>query len=275
MIKSTKFWFAIVLLALIPLLLIDIAEHYLSWQKEVREQLIDTVQNVYNYNKAQKAEILDNVFERNTTLGLLIAVKTLLSLVFLITGIYLLRLYAKSDKPGFFKPALMGVSLAAIFLAVKFVWVLTVNTAPGAKFLTIKEGDSFEAIVQKNLPGKVVYADFWGTTCGSCLAEFGNFTHPLKAKYKTRPGIAYLYISRGNQYLWKQQIKKYNIDGYHIFLSDNEYDNLYRNALKNDTAFIFMPRYLITDKSGKVQVNNAKRPSDQGQLFAQIDKYLK
>jgi thiol-disulfide isomerase/thioredoxin len=264
-----------ILLACIPILILDISLHYMSWQKEVREQLIYAVQNVYNFSKEQKAEILDKAFENNKVLTWLIAIKSVLCLAFLFVGIYLLRLYVKKEKPPVFKPVITGISLGIAFLAIKFLWTLEMNNAPGARFLTINANEtSFQSIVSNNFKGKVVYADFWGTTCGPCLAEFANFTHPLKAKYKSNNNIAYLYISRGNRYIWKQQIEKYQVDGYHLFLEDKEYDNLYHNALNNDTATVLMPHYLIVDKGGKVAIKDAKSPSDRDLLFAQLNKYL-
>jgi thiol-disulfide isomerase/thioredoxin len=275
MIRSKNFWAGSILLALIPVLVWDISWHYFSWQKEVWEQIIYATQNVYNYTREQKAEILDKAFESNKLLGWLMAVKSVLCLLFLFVGVYQLRLYAKKEKPSAFKPMLTGLGTVILFLAVKFFWTVEINNTPGAQFLTVKSGNtSFQNIVNDNFKGKVVYADFWGTTCVSCLAEFANFTHPLKDKYKSNHDIAYLYISRGNRYTWKQQIEKYQVNGYHLFLDDKDYDNLYRNALNNDTAAVFMPHYLIVNKNGKVAVKDAKSPSDQDKLFAQLNQYL-
>jgi thiol-disulfide isomerase/thioredoxin len=152
---------------------------------------------------------------------------------------------------------------------------MTLNTPQGAKFINVNESDvSIKKLIADNFKGKVVYVDFWGTTCGPCLAEFENFTQPLKSRYKTNANIAYLYISRGNRYLWKQQIEKYKIDGSHIFLDDKAYDNLYHNALGNDTAMVYMPRYLIISKAGNVVINAAPKPGDKQHLYGQLDIYL-
>jgi peroxiredoxin len=120
----------------------------------------------------------------------------------------------------------------------------------------------------------VVYVDFWGTSCGPCLVEFRNFIGPLKDRYRENKQVQFLYISSGSDYLWKRQIEKYGLEGYHLFLDDEQYSTLFRNAIGNDTASILIPRYMIIDQKGKIVVKNAKRPSDKDLLFAQIDKYL-
>jgi hypothetical protein len=121
MIRSVNFWIGAILLAFVPLLLIDIETHYLAWQTEVREQVIYAVQDVYTFSKQDKAAILDKVFERNRTLTLLIAFKAFFSLLFLIAGIYMLRKFVKSNKTGFLKPLLHIVSPAIVFLGLKLL----------------------------------------------------------------------------------------------------------------------------------------------------------
>ena len=264
------------MLAVIPMLILDISEHYIAWQKEVREPIIEVVQNFSNVNKPQKAEILDRIFEKNSSLIQLSALKGGISLVLLLVGIYQLSKYARQERPMFLKPALAIVSLVIMFMALKIFFSMAVNAEPGSRFITVNAGEtSFKNIINKNFKGKVVYVDFWGTTCGPCLLEFDNFTHPVKEHYKNRKDIAYLYVANGNRYFWKKQIAKHKVDGNHLFLEGAEYIKLYHEALNNDTATVLMPHYLIVDKAGNVAVADASRPSDAGKLYAELDEYLK
>ncbi|GGH03479.1 hypothetical protein GCM10007352_06170 [Mucilaginibacter phyllosphaerae] len=257
------------------MLLLDISEYYVAWQKEVREPIIDIVQIHTDISKAQKAGILDRVFERNQSLVQISAIKGGLSLLFLFIGVYLLMIFAKKEKPSFLNPALTIAGLIAVFMASKILIAMTVNTQAGANFITVDAGEtSFKSIISKNFKGKVVYVDFWGTTCGPCLMEFDDFTHPVKEHYKNRSDLAYLYISGGNRYIWKKQIAKFRVTGFHLFLEEKEYNNLYRNAIGNDTAMVLMPHYLIINKQGEVDIPAAARPSDQKVLFAQLDNAL-
>lgn len=276
MIKSRCFWAGAILLAIIPMLMVDLSEHYVAWQKEVREPIIEAVQNFANVSRAQKAGMLDTIFKRNQNLIQVSALKGALILILLFAGIYLLRRYVKTEKAIFLKPALTIMSLMIVFMAAKISLAMAVNTEPGAKFITVDAGEtSFKSIINKNFKGKVVYVDFWGTTCGPCLMEFDNFTHPVKTHYKTRNDIAYLYICGGDRYMWKKQIAKFKITGNHLFLESNEYNNLYHDAIGNNTAMVLMPRYLVVNKAGDVVISDASRPSDVNNLYAQLDKYLK
>ncbi|MGB4400403.1 MAG: hypothetical protein WBJ10_13615 [Daejeonella sp.] len=64
MINSAKFWIGTILLAVIPLLLIDIAHHSVDWSIEVRGEIIDLAYNSELLPKEQKSQALDTVFEK-------------------------------------------------------------------------------------------------------------------------------------------------------------------------------------------------------------------
>lgn len=273
MIKSRYFWIAAIMMAVIPLLSIDIVQHYLDWQKEVREELITVVQNVYSFDKQQKANILDKVLERNQTLTFLIYIKCFSILVLLAFSFNFFRLYKQRQRPNFLKPFLYTITLISCFILIKIFLVNRVNTNDNIQILTLSpETSSFQTLYNENFKGKVVYVDFWGTTCGPCLQEFRDFTKPLKDKYKLRRDISYLYVAQGNEYLWHEQIKKYNVEGIHLFVNLNQYESLYKQST-ND-SIVLMPHYLIIDKKGNIVERNAKQPSDRDSLYAQLDKYL-
>lgn len=251
----------------------DIAQHYLDWQKEVREELISVVQNVYSFDKQQKATILDKVFERNQTLTFLIYIKSFIIITLLPLSFYFFRIYKQQQRPNFFKPLLSTITLISCFILIKIFLVNGVITNNNIQILTLSsETSSFQTLYNENFKGKVVYVDFWGTTCGPCLQEFRDFTKPLKDKYKLRSDISYLYVAQGNEYMWHEQIKKYDVTGAHLFVNLNQYEDLYKQST-ND-SIVLMPHYLIIDKRGNIVERNAKQPSDRDSLYAQLDKYL-
>ncbi len=273
MIKSWRFWIAAALMALIPLLTIDIIQHYLDWQKDVREEIIIVVQNLYSFNRQQKASILDKVFERNQTLTLLVYVKSTAIIVSLVLSFYYFKLYKQRQPSNFLKSFLWTLSLMTCFVLLKVFVINKINTEKDIHLLTLNPDESsLKRIYDDNFKGKIVYVDFWGTTCGPCLAEFRNFTQPVKDRYSTRNDISYLYVAQGNEYLWHEQIKKYDVKGYHIFVKEKQYENLYKRSTKDTT--IQMPHYLIIDKNGNIVEPNAKQPSDVDSLHLQLAKYL-
>ena len=134
------------------------------------------------------------------------------------------------------------------FVLIKVLLVNSINTNSDVHILSLNPDETtFEKLYADHFKGKVVYVDFWGTTCGPCLAEFSNFTQPLKDKFKDRNDIGYLYVAQGNEYIWHEQIKKYNVTGYHLFAGGQQYEQLYKEST-ND-SMILMPHYLILDKT--------------------------
>jgi thiol-disulfide isomerase/thioredoxin len=275
MIRSTKFWVGAILFSFIPLLLIDISVHVIDWKKEVREEIITLVHNADAYTKSQKTEALDVLLERERTLNFLLYFKSFLCLFLLSLSIYFFRKFGKQREQPVWKPIAFTIALAACFLAVKIIVVTQTLNNNKIKILSFAPTElSFEDLYDKNFRGKVVYVDFWGTTCGPCLQEFRNFTKSLKERYQSEKELAYLYVSQGNEYLWKKQIEKYNVEGYHIFIDGEQYEKLYKKAVNDSSTIVTMPRYLIINKKGEIVVTDAKRPSENDMLYKELDKYL-
>ncbi len=275
MIRSKNFWVGAVLFSIIPLLLIDISVHVIDWKKDVREEVITLVHNSDTYTQSQKTEALDTLLEREKTLNFLLYVKSFLCLLLLSLSIYYFKKYRRQREQPVWKPIAFTVALAACFLAVKIIVVTQTSNSSKIKILNFEPSEySFMGLYDKNFKGKVVYVDFWGTTCGPCLQEFRNSTKPLKEKYKSEQGLAFLYVSQGNEYLWKKQIEKYNVEGHHVFVDNEQYDKLYKKAVNDSGTLITMPRYLIINKKGEIVVTDAKRPSEKDSLYIELDKYL-
>ena len=64
------------------------------------------------------------------------------------------------------------------------------------------------------------------------------------------------------------------MEGYHVFVDYDQYDQLYRNLAGNKTESVLMPRYMVMNKKGKIAVTNAYRPSNRDSLYSLLDKYL-
>ncbi|MDR3696532.1 redoxin family protein [Mucilaginibacter sp.] len=276
MIRSKYFWTGAILLTAIPFLVLDIPKHYVDWHRDVRDQMIYLTYNFYPYTVQQKAVILDHIFASNRALMALMYVKSFLALVLLFLSVYYFRRYSKSEKPFFGKAILICIFLIAAGSAIKIFSWTTFAGNKDIRLLTISPSDTtLNNIYNNNFRGKVVYVDFWGTTCGPCLEEFQNFTKPLKEKYRYRKDIAYLYVCGGSKLIWKQQLQKFDIEGWHIFLDAAAYRNLYKNAVKGSkNTMVEMPRYLVMDKQGKIADPDAPRPSQTDLISSVLDKYL-
>jgi len=276
MFKSKFFLAAALCLSIIPFLVMDIPMHYVNWVREVHDEMIDVVQVTYNYTPHQKGLILDQILKSNKTLMAMMYLKSFISLILLCLAIYFFNRHKKEQMTPGWKMVLTSFVLIICVAGLKLYTWTSFSGNKNINLLSTSSADTtLNNLYNTNFKGKVVYVDFWGTTCPPCLEEFRNFTKPLKAKYHDRKDIAYLYICGGHQLIWKQQMEKFDIEGSHIFLDSKAYQQMYKQAIKGDTdQMVYMPRYLIIDKNGKIVNTNAPRPSDTDSITKQLDKYL-
>ncbi len=59
--NSRNFWIGTLSLAIIPLLLIDVAHHWVDWTKDVHNEIINLAYHQEVFNTAEKTSILDNI----------------------------------------------------------------------------------------------------------------------------------------------------------------------------------------------------------------------
>lgn len=266
-------------LAVIPLLLIDIAHHSVDWTKEVHDEISILIYQSNIFTNAEKSQLLQEVYDKNLSYGLQYVLKAVFAVVLLITCIYHLRRYFKASKDSRLKPSLYIAVLFFSFLAVKVFVMPRLFFNPKINLMSFDPPkETFKSFYDKNFKGKVVYIDFWGTTCGPCLYEFKHFNKKLKQHYSGNKKIDFLYICGGNEmrhkYMWREQIKKFNVEGNHIFLNDEEYTKLYNQLAADNKEYFGIPWYGIIDSNGNVSVKNAARPSDKSKLYAQLDSNL-
>ena len=276
MIRSRNFWLGTISLAIIPLLLIDIAQHTVDWTKDVHNEILSLVYHQEVFNAAEKATMLGDIFDQNRSLGLQLILKSVFAVVLLGASICFFRRYSKERRDYWLKPSLLSMVLVVLFLMVKVFVIPRINFDPDVNVITYQpQKETFRDFYAKSFKGKVVYVDFWGVYCGPCLEEFKHFTPQLKKRYAANKKVDFLYICGGNEvrhkYMWREQIKKYNVKGNHIFLDDEQYVKLYNELTGNKTDYALMPWYLIIDGEGNVKVRNAARPSEKVKLYSQIE----
>ncbi|WP_126248786.1 TlpA family protein disulfide reductase [Chitinophaga rhizosphaerae] len=130
--------------------------------------------------------------------------------------------------------------------------------------------------VVKNLKGKVVYLDMWGTWCGPCKEEFRH----LPALRKTFAGkdVVFLYLDvddDSRDAAWKDFIRVNRMEGLHLRMTRKTVDPIWKEILANhpDKSESY-PQYFLFDKSGKLAIAKAERPSSGDALSQQIHSLL-
>ncbi len=128
----------------------------------------------------------------------------------------------------------------------------------------------------KQLKGKVVYLDIWGTWCGPCKEEI-KFLPELRAAFAGKD-VAFLFLAMDDDSrdaIWKEYIQVNGMEGHHFRKTRKTIDPIWKELLANhpDKSESY-PQYFLFDKSGKLAVAKAKRPSDGDALYKQINEVL-
>jgi thiol-disulfide isomerase/thioredoxin len=190
------------------------------------------------------------------------------------------------------------IALGAIMVIVLYSFGQeTSNAVPfdSSKFTFIEDTKAFGSIEDilklHQFKNKVVYIDLWGYGCAACMREFKSLP-ALKNKYKNKE-VAYLYIFYKHADCLSAEIKetywrKYAVDngltGTHVLAYvqppqtiNNEHilPMRERKTITLDKDIYAIPRYMIADRNGKIQVFDAPRPQEKTKPFATIDKLLK
>ena len=116
--------------------------------------------------------------------------------------------------------------------------------------------------------GKVIYIDFWYASCVPCHALF-NKLKPVKESYRDHPEVVFLNVSIDPEELWKTALKKFKIEGRHVFTQNQGSEH----AIIKDYKVGQYPTTFLIDKEGRVY--NATPPDDPNELMKQIETMIK
>ncbi|WP_417885624.1 TlpA family protein disulfide reductase [Zunongwangia sp.] len=96
--------------------------------------------------------------------------------------------------------------------------------------------------------GKILFIDFWATTCGPCVANIKRMKK-IREKYKNNPDFEFVFITDESQSPKKS---------YDKFIAEQELEHVYRvdqstfHRFRDLFSFNGIPRYIVMDKAGDV-----------------------
>lgn len=121
------------------------------------------------------------------------------------------------------------------------------STALQNKLPEGKATEIFKNII-KNHKGKILFIDFWATTCAPCVAGIKRMKETRK-EYKDNKDFEFIFIT-------DESLSP--LEPYNKFVGEQELENIYRlasddyNYLRQLFKFNGIPRYIVIDKKGEV-----------------------
>lgn len=135
----------------------------------------------------------------------------------------------------------------------------------------ITDGEEIFRKIIEPYKEKVIYLDVWGTWCGPCKAMM-QYAGNIKKLFAGKD-IIFLYLAnRSSEESWKNLIKEYNLTGetsVHYNLPDGQ-----QRAVEEFLGIRHFPTYLLIDKQGNINKEEAPRPNDETQLLNAVYRML-
>jgi thiol-disulfide isomerase/thioredoxin len=116
-----------------------------------------------------------------------------------------------------------------------------------------------------------IYVDVWATWCGPCKAEFEYREELKKLLQKNNIQILYISVDREEDSIqWKNMIKFYNLEGYHV-QANKELEAELRKIFDRNGS-IAIPWYILMDNLGNIIRKHAIQPSRINDLEKEIQE---
>jgi peroxiredoxin len=124
------------------------------------------------------------------------------------------------------------------------------------------------AVSLSDFRGKVVYLDFWATSCAPCVKEIPYYQN-LQREFKDEQ-VVFLFVSIGDSEApLKAFLKSRGFTGKHLLAPEG-----FGSEVARQYKISGLPKYIVVDRNGLVFNSDAPRPSGNPQpvLHAALEK---
>lgn len=112
----------------------------------------------------------------------------------------------------------------------------------------------FQDVLDKH-KGKKIFIDVWASWCKDCLESIPK----IKALQEQNPQVVFVFLSVDKkQTHWKSAINRLSLSGDHYFINKG-----FDGELSDFLNLNWIPRYLIIDESGTIEVFKATKTKDK------------
>lgn len=150
------------------------------------------------------------------------------------------------------------------YLLVLLISILSCNVEKNPKhfsdealndmFITLQgESITLQNILKKH-KDKTILIDVWASWCRDCLEGLPK-VKSLQSEYED---VAYVFLSldRGEE-AWERGIEKYQVEGEHYYMPNGK-----KCAFADFVKIDWIPRYMVINKAGKIELFKAIKADD-------------
>ncbi len=149
----------------------------------------------------------------------------------------------------------------------KFNRLISSNTVSGEALPDNKAAAIFKKIIAP-YNGKVLFVDFWATTCGPCVAGIKRM-YDTRVKYKNNPDFEFIFITSDNESPkndYEKFVKEQQLE-HTIYLNIDEY-----RYMRELFAFNGIPHYIAVTADGKI-INDFNMSNFKYELARLLPEY--
>ena len=169
--------------------------------------------------------------------------------------------------------------LAFLIFTIKYYYDTSYSGDTNTHFLEGDYSSLDDILTDDPFRDKILYVDFWFSTCGFCRKEFRHLPD-VREYVRDEDQVVFLYISHQTRHpntrqLWKNAIQELGLDGYHYMMDRDFEKNMWQKLRTKDTTIRgSFPHYLIIDNRSGYRNYNAPKPSEIAELKAVMDPLL-